>query len=208
MNLIYDIKKLIPLIGDKIKKKLNSFSKSSNLKENEIFLELCFCILVANNSIKNAQKVWNKINIGFLTLSESELSKKIKENHGRFYNKRAKYIVEARKRKSEIYKIIKQEKNEMKLREWLVKNINGIGMKEASHFLRNLGFRNFAILDRHVLKILKKYKIINDIPKSLSMKKYVEIENKLKEIANKIKISQAELDIYLFYLDSGKICEK
>ena len=65
-------------------------------------------------------------------------------------------------------------------RDYLVKNIKGLGLKEASHILRNIGFRNYAILDRHILKNLKKHNVITNIPQTLTPKTYFEIENKFK----------------------------
>jgi len=90
----------------------------------------------------------------------------------------------------------------------LVENIKGIGLKESSHFLRNLGFENFAIVDRHVLKILKEREVIDKIPKTLTKKRYLEIEEKLKNIAKSLNLNLAELDLYLFYLDTKKIPQK
>jgi N-glycosylase/DNA lyase len=152
-------------------------------------------------------EIWEEIGTEFLNLSERDLKKKLKNFGYRFYNKRAEYIVEARKIIPEIEKILKS-KSEEEIREWLAENIKGIGWKEASHFLRNLGFKNFAILDRHVLKILHEHEIINEIPKTLAKNKYLEIEGKLKSIAKSLNITQAELDFYLFYLDTGKICKR
>ncbi|GAJ17855.1 unnamed protein product, partial [marine sediment metagenome] len=40
--------------------------------------------------------------------------------------------------------IINSNIDEIKLREWVVKNFKGLGYKEASHFLRNIGYKNFA----------------------------------------------------------------
>ena len=50
-------------------------------------------------------------------------------------------------------------------REWLVHNVKGIGYKEAGHFSRNIGFtQDLAILDRHILKNLKKLEPIDGVP--------------------------------------------
>jgi N-glycosylase/DNA lyase len=95
--------------------------------------------------------------------------------------------------------------------EWLVDNIKGISWKEASHFLRNLGYEDFAILDVHVLNLLKCHGLIKEIPKNISNKNgksYLAIENQLKALSEKMDISMAELDVYMFYLDSEKICKK
>jgi len=65
-----------------------------------------------------------------------------------------------------------QKFNENKdMREWLIRSIRGIGYKEASHFLRNIGLgENLAILDRHILKNLKFFGVIEEIPASLPKK--------------------------------------
>jgi N-glycosylase/DNA lyase len=191
-------------IGENVKNGLKAFEKNRNLSKEEKFIELCFCILVANSSMEKTFKIWKAIGNDFLKLSKEQLSKRLKELGYRFYNKRAEYIVEARNKVDLLEEILKSD-NEIEIREKLVENFKGIGWKEASHFLRNLGYKNFAIIDRHVLKTLKEFGVIEKIPKYLNKKTYLEIENKLRELANKLKISLAELDFYLFYLSSGKI---
>ena len=82
-----------------------------------------------------------------------------------------------------------------------------MGYKEASHFLRNIGFADdLAILDRHILKNLKIFGIIEEIPKSLSKKKYLEIEKAMKKFAiEKVKVPVAHLDFLFWYLFNGEI---
>ena len=172
-----------------------------NYSEKEIFLELCFCILVANSNMRKTYEIWKKIDKDFLILSKEKLREKLKLLGYRFYNRRSEYIVEAREKINLLKEILKEKRKE-RLRDMLVKNFKGIGYKEASHFLRNLGYKDFAILDRHVLKTLKKYKVIEEIPKTLTKKKYLEIEEKLRKISKKLNISLVELDFYLFYLSS------
>jgi len=199
------IESLKSKIGGRIKNHLKEFNVDKN-NSKELFIEMCFCILVANNSVEKTKKVWERMGEDFLKLSEMELRNKLKLLGYRFYKKRSHYIISARKHLDEIKKIFELEEKES--REWLVENIMGLGFKESSHFLRNIGYKNFAILDRHVLRVLLKYGIIETIPKTLTKKKYLEIENKLKKICEKLNISMAELDLYLFYLETGKICEK
>ena len=201
-------KEIQPLVENR----LLDFKKNLNKNNNELFVELCFCIIVANNSIENGLRAYNNIGLDFLKLDEKELKEKLKITARRFYNKRAEYIIEARKKHSELIKNIdklKAEKiGEFEFRDWLVENIKGFGYKEASHYMRNLGFFNFAILDRHILKFLYKEGIIKELPKSLNQKKYFEIEKILLDFSKKLKMNMAELDVYLFYIDSGRICEK
>lgn len=175
----------------KVKKTIDSRIKE--FKENKkIFEELCFCILTAGFNAERSIRMQKEINKGFLTLPQKELAGKLKELGHRFPNARAGYIAEARK-----CKIIKD-------RQWLVKNIKGIGYKEASHFLRNIGYQNFAIIDFHIIDLLVKYNIIQK-PKTLTKKKYIEIENILKTIAEKTNLTLAELDLYLWYMETGKV---
>ena len=77
-------------------------------------------------------------------------------------------------------------------------------MKEASHFLRNIGYKNLAIIDFHILDLLEKHRLIEK-PKTLSPKNYAIIENILKSIAQKTNTSLGELDLYLWYKETGKI---
>ncbi|MFW5800234.1 MAG: DNA lyase, partial [Spirochaetota bacterium] len=102
--------------------------------------------------------------------------------------------------------LLNQLKNILDKRVWLVKNIKGYGYKEASHFLRNIGFGdNIAILDRHIYKNLKLLNVIDEIPKSASPKKYIEIEQKMREFSKEINIPMAHLDFVLWYKEAGEI---
>ena len=102
----------------------------------------------------------------------------------RFGRNKAEYIILARRKFMEegsIRKIIDGWDDSFTAREWLVKNVKGMGYKEASHFLRNIGKgENLAILDRHILKNLLLLGVIEKIPSSISKRRYYEIEKKMK----------------------------
>ncbi|NOZ81967.1 MAG: N-glycosylase/DNA lyase [Candidatus Micrarchaeota archaeon] len=168
--------------------------------EKEIFSELCFCILTANFNAERAILIQEKIGNGFIDLTESELAGRLRKFGHRFPTSRAKYIVQARKHLHELKKVIRGKNP----REWLVKNVKGIGYKEASHFLRNIGFFDYAIIDFHILELLSRYGIVQK-PKSLTRKKYLEIESILRGLAESVGISPGELDLYLWYLETGKV---
>jgi len=79
-------------------------------------------------------------------------------------------------------------------------------MKEASHFLRNIGLgKDLAILDRHILKNLKEYGVINEIPKSITKKVYIAIEDKMREFSKRINIPMDELDLLFWSKETGII---
>ncbi len=189
-----------------IDSRMKEFSELGKKSSNEIFKELCFCLLTANFSAHGGIKIQDAVGDGFLILPEDELAKKLSELGHRFPNTRAKYIFEARKYKEDIKEILNNLKNELEAREWIVKNIKGLGMKEASHFLRNIGYKNLAIIDFHILDLLARNNLIEK-PKSKSLqpKKYIEIENLLGEIAKKTNLSLGELDLYLWYEETGKV---
>jgi len=184
-----------------IDSRINDFKKTKS--SNEIFQELCFCILTANFNAERSIVIQNKLQNKFLTLTEKILAKKLQELGHRFPNARAKYIVEARRHKDILIKLISSKK-EYELREWLVKNIKGLGYKESSHFLRNIGYKDLAIIDFHILDLLEKNKLIIR-PKTLSRKKYLETEELLRKIAKKSNLNLAELDLHLWFSETGKV---
>jgi len=91
-------------------------------------------------------------------------------------------------------------------REWLVRDVKGIGYKEAGHFLRNIGFdQDLAILDRHILKNLKKLEVIDVVPDSLTKKQYLAIEIKMKAFSEATRIPMSYLDFVLWAKETGEI---
>ncbi|MEM7825786.1 MAG: N-glycosylase/DNA lyase [Candidatus Aenigmatarchaeota archaeon] len=186
-----------------IETRIKEFEENRKKSNEEIFKELCFCILTANFNAERGIRIQEEIGNGFLFLEKEDLEKKLRELGHRFPRTRAYYIVEARKFKDKLKKIIESLKEE-ELREWLVENVKGLGYKEASHFLRNIGYKNFAIIDFHILDVLNKFKLIKK-PKVITKKKYLEIESLLRKIAEEVKLSLAELDLYLWYLETRKV---
>ncbi len=200
------IEKIKNLKKTRVKKEVDARIKEfERVKEQgikRIFSELCFCILTANYSALGGIRIQKEIGDTFLTLSEKKLSEELKRLGHRFPNKRAEFIIEARKKLPLIENAL--ELPEFELRNWLVKNIKGIGYKEASHFLRNIGYKNSAIIDFHIIDLLVREGII-ERPKTLTKKKYLEVEAELKKIADKVNLNLAELDLYLWYIETGKI---
>ncbi len=191
-------------IKDLIHNRINEFKEMGKKPIESIFKELCFCIMTANCSAERCIEVQEKMGDSFITLSEMQLPSKMKEYHYRFPNIRSKFIIEAREKMNQLEYIIKSANGGKDLREWIVKNIKGIGYKEASHFLRNIGYNEYAIVDFHIVDLLLKHDIIEK-PKSMTKTKYFEIEETLKTIGNEVNLNMAELDLYLWYLETGKI---
>src|SRR5438067_3834669 len=90
-------------------------------------------------------------------------------------------------------------------RDWLVKEkgIKGLGYKEASHYLRNIGFRGYAILDKHVLNCLAELGVIDDPRPPNTRVRYLKVEEKLKKLTDQIEIDFEELDLVLWSMKTG-----
>lgn len=197
---------------DEIKKRLEEFKQIINESDERIFAELAFCLCTPQSKATvcwNAVEALMKNNLLYVGNEEQILPFL---NVVRFNKNKAKYIVENRNFFTENGKLNLKEKiksfnNIFELRNWLAKNVKGFGLKESSHFIRSIGLSNnqIAILDRHVLKNLYRYGVINGIPKSLSKKLYLEIENKMKKFAEKIKIPMDELDLLFWSEETGMI---
>jgi len=191
-------------INNLVNSRIAEFAEIKNKSSDKIFTELCFCIMTANCSAEKCIEIHENIADGFLNLSQYQLTNKFKELGYRFPNLRSKYIVEARYNKEELEDKIKSNEGKNQLRDWIVKKIKGIGYKEASHFLRNIGYKNYAIVDFHIVDLLAKHNLITK-PKAMTKKKYLEIEELLKDIGARLNLNMAKLDLYLWYLETGKI---
>jgi len=190
-------------VSNIVNKRINEFKNVNKKSDDEIFQEMCFCMLTANFNAEKSIKIQNEIGECFSTDSKDELSKKLKNYGHRFPNARAEYISESLKCKDKLKEIV-QFHDKKALREWIVNNVKGLGYKEASHFLRNIGFDDYAIIDFHIVDILVDNNLIEK-PKTLTKKKYLEIEHLLRKLAKKTDLTLAELDLYLWYLETGKV---
>lgn len=193
-----------------IKKRLAQFRKIHKGKDEKIFSELSYCILTANaNAIRCDEAIKELEKRKLLLKGKSHQLKPVLRGRARFHNKKACFIVEARnlfRRGGPIDIKNKLDKKDiLATRDWLVDNIKGFGYKEASHFLRNIGLgKEIAILDRHILKNLRRYGVIYRVPDSVGSRKvYIDIENKMREFSGRVKVPMEELDLLFWSLQTG-----
>ncbi len=211
-NSIEEIKKIYRTMQEEIVSRLDEFKGMlKDCSEESIFAELVYCILTPQSKARlcwtDVENLTNK-----KLLLRGDKNQIIRELDGvRFKYKKAEYIIEARMQSSidgkmAIKSRIDQFTDVYDAREWLVKNVKGIGYKEASHFLRNIGLgENLAILDRHILKNLNSLGLIDKIPGSLLRERYFEIEGKMHKFAEMIGIPMGQLDLVLWYKEAGEI---
>ncbi len=192
-----------------IKKRLGEFKNLCRRKDEDIFSELCFCILTPQSKAVYCDKAVKELECsGLLFKGNEDIIKEILRGNVRFHNKKAGYLVGARKaftrgRKLDIKKKL-DTRDTFKTREWLVRNIKGLGYKEASHFLRNIGLgENMAIIDRHILKNLRRYGAIRRIPPSITKSNYMDMEKAMRNFSKKVKIPMEELDLLFWSTQTG-----
>lgn len=193
----------------------SSFRKQVEVKEKEfisvgmsnkqtIFGELCFCILTANTSAELGLSIQSKISAEeFYTLPPVELRNALRRHRYRFYNTRSLFIGRNRWIYDDLPSIIRWPERE-EAREYLVNKLYGIGYKEASHFLRNTGIFDFAILDKHILRILSGDLGI-DTGKISQKNRYRFIEERFIDIAKSFGMSPGIFDLYLWKIATGKL---
>lgn len=184
--------------------RLDEFSQFQDGTKEQIFSELCFCVMTANCGAEKCIEIHEQIGLDFAELTKEDITKKFRELGYRFPNVRSQYIASNQEKIDDIKNSLKEYEDESELRKWIVKNIKGLGYKEGSHFLRNIGFKNLAIIDFHIVDLLVKYGFVEK-PKTMTKRKYLEIEEILKEIGTKVNLNMAELDLYLWYMETGKV---
>jgi len=209
---VEEIRTIFKSKRQEIELRLNDFKKIwKKGKKKEIFAELAFCILTPQ---ANGKLCWSAVEnmIRKGVLFTGERSRIVKElSSARFVQKKSAYLVEAREKflfnnRISLKSVISQIGNGYEAREWLVQNVKGIGYKEASHFLRNIGFdQNLAILDRHILKNLQFVGVIKEIPGSLSKGRYFDIEKRMTEFSKAVQIPMSYLDLVMWCKETGEI---
>ncbi len=186
-----------------VQKKIEEFRSFRNKGPEEIFNELCFCILTANTSAELGISMQKSISSSqFLNLEKIQLRDALKDSRYRFYNTRSSYIAANRWIASELPLLLNHPDHWFS-REFLVENLKGIGYKEASHFLRNCGVFDFAILDKHIIRMVSG--ISGEIDKPLNRWRYYSMEKKLSNIASELSVDPGILDLYMWKLATGKL---
>lgn len=173
----------------------------------EYFYELVYCLMTPQSSAVNAGKAVAMLQQADALHRELPLADMLfrKEHYIRFHNTKAAHIRAAREQLPRILEALAATADSRELRAWLVENVRGLGWKEASHFLRNIGHRDLAILDRHILKNLRTCRVLRALPTSLTGKRYLAIELKFARFASQAGISMDELDLLFWSRETGVV---
>lgn len=195
-----------------IRDRLAEFAKVGRTGSPErLFEELTFCIFTAGASARMGLRSVEGVRPLLMGGTVREIQSALAGRH-RFPNNRGAYVYETREYLRDhcdlqLREALRKFKRADDRRDFLAanRNVRGIGYKEASHFLRNIGYRGYAILDKHVLTRLAEFEVIES-PKPPSTKKtYLDIEERVTVFADSIGIDFDELDLLLWYTKTGEI---
>lgn len=183
----------------------------ANETDERLWEEMVFCFFTGGCSAKMGMRSIEAVRPLLLTGTHDELMNALVGRH-RYPRARSSYIVASREFlqehcRLELRKKLSSFENHLERRDWLVKEkrVKGLGYKEASHFLRNIGLKGYAILDKHILRSLTELGIIVDPTPPSTRSKYLATEEKLKNLAETTKIDFDELDLVLWSMKTGEI---
>ena len=196
-----------------IVKRLAEFKQAYRKGDTVIFEELCYCILTAGSSAKMGMRTVEALRDLLPQGTLPELQQRARESRVRFWRVRPSYIVQTRECLRErcglrMRSFIESFENPEALRDFFAsdKGIKGLGYKEASHFLRNIGFGGYAILDKHILNSLREMGVIGKrMRPPTTRERYLAIEKKLTRFSLETGIDFDHLDLLLWSRKTGEI---
>ncbi|HMK38753.1 MAG TPA: N-glycosylase/DNA lyase [Bacteroidota bacterium] len=188
----------------RIRVRLKEFAR---VGQAEYFYELAYCLLTPQSSAVNAAKAVELLKQGDFLATDFDPSQILfrKEHYIRFHNTKARRLLEAKRNLPAILSALASGGSPQEKRAWFVSHVKGLGWKEASHFLRNIGYRDLAILDRHILRNLRRHRIIRALPASLTPARYRLIEKKFRLFAEDVGIPMDDLDLLFWSRETGEI---
>jgi N-glycosylase/DNA lyase len=179
--------------------------------DEELFSELVYCIFTAGASAKMVLRAVEAIRPWLGQSPATDLTERLLGVH-RYPRARAGYVVVTRDFLHQdcgmqLHQRLRRFRHADDRRDWLARErgIKGLGYKESSHFLRNIGFSGYGILDKHILRCLAELGVIDSPKPPGTRNRYLEIEGKLRDFAREIKIDFDELDLVLWSFKTGEV---
>lgn len=205
MNLPPPLDKHYAAFANAIRARLAEFCAPKT--EEDIFYEFCYCLCTPQSKARHAMRVVECLRAErFFEHPVDPTPVLADRNHYvRFHRTKAKRLLRLHSQFSAIVGALSSIQSARDLRRWIVKNVAGFGMKEASHVLRNLGRFELAIVDRHVLRNLCRFGAIdtNDFPRT--ERHYEQIENAFCNFAAQCGLPLQELDLLLWAIETGEV---
>ncbi len=195
-----------------IESRLAEFAEVRRAATDErLWEELVFCIFTAGASARMGLGSVEAVRHLLARGTQSELAAALQSKH-RYPNSRSGYIVVTREFLESDCGLRLRERLEgfadpVERRDWLAreKGIKGLGYKESSHFLRNVGYRGYAILDKHILRCLAEVGVIASPQPPSTRARYLATEERLRDFARDLGVDFEELDLVLWSMKTGEI---
>ncbi len=197
---------------DLIQARLDDFRRVGRLPDRVLFEELCFCLLAIQTRARACDAALRGlVSVGILWQGAEAILAQYLHHRVRFHNHKAAYLVRARDRffgqdPPTLRATLDRFRAPEETRAWLASEVDGLGFKEASHFLRNIGRGDgLAILDRHILRNLVRHRVVPRVPPSLTRERYLSIEAKMNRFADAVGIPSAALDLLFWSRETGEV---
>ncbi|MGV8089143.1 MAG: N-glycosylase/DNA lyase [Methanothrix sp.] len=206
---VQELQKLYDPVKDRIEERLEEFRHIwETASDEDLFRELVFCLLTPQSKARICWRAVERLEKKCLITSGEPCQVQEELVGVRFNQRKAEYVCLARSMFSHrsLRTTLAGFSSHAAAREWLVANVLGLGYKEASHFLRNIGLgEDLAILDRHILKNLALLGVIDKVPQSPTKRLYIEIEKQMTVFSCQAGIPMGQLDLLLWYKEAGEI---
>ena len=179
----------------------------------QLWEELVYCIFTAGASARMGLRSVEAVR-PFLKAGRRQTMTRALVAAGahRFPNARPEYVVSTRAylQKSfsmRLHERLNSFRDPFDRRDWLAQEpqIKGLGYKEASHFLRNIGFKGYGILDKHIVRSLAELGVVDSVKPPAGRSRYLAVETRMREFAAAVKIDFDELDLALWSMKTGEI---
>lgn len=182
-----------------------------NASDERLWEELVFCIFTAGASARMGLGSIEAVRHLLAAGTHEELAAALQSRH-RYPNSRSGYIVVTRAYlesdcRMRLRARLEDFEDPVERRDWLARTreIKGLGYKESSHFLRNVGYRGYAILDKHILRSLWEVGVLDSPQPPTTRARYLSTEERLRRFAERIGVDFDELDLVLWSMKTGEI---
>jgi N-glycosylase/DNA lyase len=193
------------LHADTIRRRLEEFMA---VPSSEYLYELFYCILTPQSRAAHAELVIAELRRRGFPEERVDPTPILRDpaHYIRFHNQKSARLLAVADQSREIIEVLTAPSLDSHARrEWLVEHVKGLGWKEASHFLRNIGAMDLAIIDRHILKHLLRCGTIDAIPRTISRRIYLDLEERFRSLAESAGLELQELDLLFWSFEEGSV---
>jgi N-glycosylase/DNA lyase len=197
-----------------IRARLREFRRVWRTASDErLWEEMVYCIFTAGASARMGLRAVEAIRPLLVKGPQQAMSRAlVAAGAHRFPNARPGYVVITRAYLQDSFSMrlreqLKSFRDPYQRRDWLAREprIKGLGYKEASHYLRNVGFKGYGILDKHIVRCLAELGVIDTPKPPTSRNGYLKTEDRMRQFAGDVGIDFDELDLVLWSMKTGEV---